>query len=136
MEAMVEVVAAIIKDPERGLLLCRRPSGKIRGGLWEFPGGKVESGEDLKEALSREIREELGVEINVGRLLGVVDHHYPEGRIRLFGFLTEIRRGIPRSLEGQKLSWVEPEDISSLDLAPADRRLWQAIVESGGLYGP
>ncbi|WP_456431186.1 (deoxy)nucleoside triphosphate pyrophosphohydrolase [Thermosulfuriphilus sp.] len=131
-----QVVAALILNETKGtLLLCRRPEGKIRGGLWEFPGGKLEPGEDLETALFREIAEELGIEIEVKDLLSVVDHDYPEGRIRLYGFLARIRRGCPQALEGQSLAWVAPGEVGRLNLAPADRRLWEAIEEAGGING-
>ncbi|NPB09791.1 MAG: (deoxy)nucleoside triphosphate pyrophosphohydrolase [Thermodesulfobacteria bacterium] len=119
------VVSAFIQRDSR-ILLARRPEGKLRGGLWEFPGGKLEEGESPEEALRREIKEELGVEAEVGRLLAEVEHRYPEVYIRLLCYETAIQ-GEPRPLEGQTLSWFLPHEIDDLPLAPADRKLWSVI---------
>ncbi len=128
----LSVVAALIQK-EGKILLTRRPEGKARGGLWEFPGGKIEPKERPEEALYREIREELGVEIEVGRILAEVEHDYPEIKIRLLCYEGEILRGTPVPLEGQKISWFRPNDIASLELAPADRKLWQKLSQTAAL---
>ncbi len=121
------VVAAFIKRGSQ-ILLARRPEGKLRGGLWEFPGGKLEEGEVPEEALKRELAEELGVSAEIGPLLGEVVYTYPEVTIRLLCYETKIL-GEPRPLEGQTLSWFSPEEIASLPLAPADQILWSQIKE-------
>ncbi len=126
------VVAALIKKDGK-ILLARRPATKARGGLWEFPGGKIEPEERPEEALCREIKEELGIEIEVGPILAEVEHDYPEIKIRLLGYEGKIIHGTPAPLEGQKISWFRPEEISGLELAPADRKLWQKLSKTTGL---
>ena len=125
---MKPVVAAFIQNEEGLILLARRPQGKKRGGLWEFPGGKVEEGETLEEALAREIEEELGVRPKVGKLLATVEHQYPEVAIRLFCFQAWLPQE-PRPLEGQELGWFKKEEVEALPLAPADQKLW-ALLKS------
>ena len=119
------VVAGLIERAGR-LLLAQRPAGKVRAGLWEFPGGKVEPGERPEEALERELREELGVWPRVEEFLAEVFHSYPEVTIRLQCFRV-LLTGEPKPFEGQNISWFEPEGISFLPLAPADRRLWKLL---------
>ncbi len=125
------VVAAFIRKGPH-ILLARRPSGKLRAGLWEFPGGKLEGDEPPKEALKREIREELGVEAEIGPFLAEVVHSYPEVTIRLLCYEAKIF-GEPKPLEGQGLSWFLPKELENLPLAPADRVLWSRLREKLGL---
>ncbi len=126
------VVAALIQKDGK-ILLARRPEGRARSGLWEFPGGKIEPEERPEEALYREIKEELGIEIKVGPILAEVEHDYPEIKIQLLCYEGEILRGTPVPLEGQKISWFRPNDIGNLELAPADRKLWQKLSETAAL---
>ncbi len=119
------VVAAFIRRRGR-ILLAKRPEGKARGGLWEFPGGKVEEGEGLREALARELEEELGVAPWVGEVLAEVEYQYPEINIRLFCLEAGIN-GEPYPREGQELGWFAPKEIDHLSLAPADRILWSLL---------
>ncbi len=128
MDERISVVAAYIKKDGR-VLLTKRPLHKPRGGLWEFPGGKLEPGENPENALIREIKEELGIEIKVGEFLAEIDHDYPEIKIRLMCYVADIVKGEPCSLEGQKIAWVLPEDILDLKLAEADQKLWQKLKQ-------
>ena len=116
---------------ERGgkYLLCRRPMHKARGGRWEFPGGKLEAGESPQEALTRELREELGMEILAGETVARVDYAYPELTVRLFLVRAKILEGEPRLLEQTELLWASPAEALELDLCPADRVLAQALRE-------
>ncbi len=123
MKERILVVAAYIKRDEQ-LLLTKRPANKAQGGLWEFPGGKIEPGESPKNALIREIREELGIEIEVGDLLAEIEHDYPEVKIKLICYAAKIIEGEPRPLEGQKITWISPKDVINLELSEADQRLW------------
>ena len=116
---------------ERGgkFLLCRRPMHKARGGRWEFPGGKLEAGESPQEALTRELREELGMEILAGEALAFVDYAYPELTVRLFLVRARIIEGEPRLLEHTALCWASAAEALELDLCPADRLLAEALLE-------
>ena len=102
------------------LLISQRHLDSHLGGLWEFPGGKVDTGESPEGALVREIREELGVETTVGRALEPVVWSYEWGTIRLLPFLCSISGGPPQAIEHEQLLWCAPEDFSSLAWAEAD----------------
>ncbi|MGH7300145.1 MAG: 8-oxo-dGTP diphosphatase MutT [Candidatus Rokuibacteriota bacterium] len=121
----MEVVAAVI---ERGgkILIARRPAATHLGGLWEFPGGKQRPGESAAEALEREIREELGAAVTVGRLLETVDWTYPEKRVRVSFFRCSMQ-GEPGALEGQELAWVRPADLARYEFPPADATLLERL---------
>ena len=123
------VVAGVIVKEGR-ILLARRPEGKKRAGLWEFPGGKLEPQEGPEEALKRELREELGVEVSVLKRLAEVDFDYPEVPIRLMGYFCRLEEGEPRPLEGQGLGWFSPEEVEGLRLAPADILLWKEVKKA------
>ena len=118
----MEVVAARIWKDER-FLITQRPAHKARALQWEFPGGKVERGESHEEALTRECREELGVEIAVGKAVSSVEHAYPELSIRLTLFDADIHSGTPQRLEHAAFAWVTEVECDDYDLCPADREL-------------
>ncbi len=117
---MTEVVCGVIEDGNGCFLACLRPQGKHLGGLWEFPGGKVEPGEAPQAALARELHEELGIEVKVGAALESVTWSYDRGDIRLSPYLCTIVRGTPRPLEHERLCWCAPRDFASLSWAAAD----------------
>jgi mutator protein MutT len=113
----IRVVASVI-EREGKLLVCQRPTHKRHGGLWEFPGGKVEEGESDFEAVARELEEELGV-----RVLRVGAEEFSmadPGSHFVIAFLPVEIEGEPRCLEHARLAWVTEEDLLSLDLAPSD----------------
>lgn len=125
---MLEVVCAVIRDEEGRVLVCQRPKGKALAGKWEFPGGKVERGEDRKTALQREIMEELACEIEVNGSLPKVEHRDAEYGIRLLPFMCTLNSGVPVALEHSELLWVDPNQCQELEWAPADVPIWQALV--------
>lgn len=125
-ESKVPVVAAFLRKASGEILLARRPPGKARGGLWEFPGGKVRLGESPAKALRRELREELGLETRIGREIARLTHAYPDLTIELI-LLEAFAENSPQALEGQEWGWFHPEEIEKLPLAPADRKLWQLL---------
>jgi 8-oxo-dGTP diphosphatase len=114
----ISVLAAVIQQ-SGDYLVCQRPSEKRHGGLWEFPGGKLEPGETLAEAASRELREELGVTVRaIGpSIFAVADPGSPF----VIEFVPVEIEGIPTCLEHQALSWVPLEKLSGFALAPSDR---------------
>lgn len=118
---MTEVVCGVIRDKEGKVLVCRRAADRHLGGLWEFPGGKVEEGEDTREALARELSEELGIVVKVGdRFDAVVEWTDEVVRIRLSGFLCEILEGKAEPLEHEEIRWCEHGELPGLDWAKAD----------------
>jgi len=131
-KARLEVTAGFVV--RNGLvLLARRRPGDTRGGLWEFPGGRREPGESLRECLARELLEELGVEVEVGEELLQVSHVYPDCEITLHLFTCRLMRGEPRPLGCAEVRWVKPTELGDLDLAPADRVLARRLAEAGKL---
>lgn len=114
-----DVVCAII-ERNGSFLIAQRPDGRSFAGKWEFPGGKVESGEPVLEALHREIREELGITITVSGTLTPVFHAYREFSLRLLPFLCSIRSGDPVPHEHQALAWITPMSIGEYDFPEAD----------------
>ncbi|MCD5408158.1 (deoxy)nucleoside triphosphate pyrophosphohydrolase [Candidatus Bipolaricaulota bacterium] len=128
------VVAALIRRGKEVLLARRRP-GDEQGGLWEFPGGAVEAGESLPECLARELAEELGIEVEVGKEVAAVTHSYGALTIELHLLEAEIRRGEPRPLGCAEVRWVAPEELAGLRLAPADGKLVGLLNRAGKLAG-
>ena len=120
---IVDVVGAVVRDGDR-VLMAQRPEGKAQTGLWEFPGGKVEPGETPEQALARECREELLLEIEAPRVITSVIHRYPAMTIRLILVECRARPGsVPVPQEGQAVGWYRAADMDSLPLCPADREL-------------
>jgi len=118
---IVDVVAAVIEE-DGAFLVTRRLAGTHLAGMWEFPGGKVDAGETHEQALRREIREELDVEISVGRLRFDVQHTYPERTVAL-AFYDCTLHGTPRPQLGQEMRWVPRAGLRSLGFPPADEAL-------------
>lgn len=128
--ARLLVVAAVIERD--GLMLCaRRGTGRAQPGLWEFPGGKVEAGESETEALAREIREELGVEIVVGAFVAEVDHEYGDYKLRLRAYRGRISGGEPRPTEHEELRWLPAARLPELRWAAADLPVVAALAAGG-----
>lgn len=123
---VTEVVAAMIWRGDR-FLACQRPAHKARGLLWEFVGGKVESGETKEEALIRECREELGITIRVGQMRMELVHEYPDLTVRLSLFDATIPEGEPRKLEHNDIRWITLEEIGSLEFCPADQEIIEKL---------
>ena len=117
---MIEVVCGIIRDERGWVLAGLRPQGKHLGGLWEFPGGKVDPGESAEQALARELREELGVEVEVGEALEPVCWQYDMMGIRLLPHVCEIRNGAIDAMSHERVEWFAIGDLRRLDWAPAD----------------
>ena len=125
----IVVTAAVI---ERGgaYLVTRRPSGVHLEGYWEFPGGKCEPGEDHETCLRREIEEELGVDVRVGRQIFEVAHEYPDRAVELHFFECELL-GEPVARLGQEMRWVGPGDLAALEFPPADAELIKLLARGG-----
>ena len=120
---IIEVVGAIIRDGDR-YLVGQRAANKSQGGLWKFMGGKIELGETPEQALARECREELALEIEDEHIIDSVVHEYPEKTIRLTLISCSPKSGsIPKALEHQQIRWVTRAEMDTMDFAPADREL-------------
>ena len=127
---MTEVVAALIWEGDR-FLIGQRPEHKARGLLWEFVGGKTEPGESKEQALIRECREELDVEIQVGAVFLEVNHEYTDLTVHLTLFHASIVRGIPQKLEHQDLRWITPQEIENYAFCPADQVILDKLRREG-----
>jgi len=121
------VVAALVRDGTR-VLMSRRRADQPMPGLWEFPGGKVEPGESPTAALAREVREELGCEVEVGRIHEVVFHAYPEFDLYMLVYAAVISHGTPSPVDVAEIAWVEATRLPELDLLPADYPLARALA--------
>ena len=108
---ILHVAVAVIADDQSRILLARRHHNVHQGGLWEFPGGKLEPRETLADALRRECREELGIEVRAHRPLISIRHDYPDRRVLLDVHRVTEYQGEPRGLEGQPLAWVASSDL-------------------------
>lgn len=117
-----QVAAGLIHRGDK-LLIARRPAEGMLGGLWEFPGGKQEPGESLEECLVREIREELGIAIEVEAFLVRVDHGYSHFSITLHAFAARFLHGRPRALGCADWRWIDPDELDQFAFPRADRRI-------------
>jgi 8-oxo-dGTP diphosphatase len=124
---VVRVVAAALYDAQGRVLIADRPAGKHMAGRWEFPGGKVAEGETLSDALARELNEELGITVSQAEPLLDLTHDYPDRRVELHMWVVKGYTGEPRSLDGQRLKWVEPARLSEEDILEADLPFIQAL---------
>jgi A/G-specific adenine glycosylase len=122
-----DVTAGIIYKDEK-LLITRRPPKGLLGGLWEFPGGKLEDGEDLESCLIREIREELGIRIEVLEPMVVVKHAYSHFRITLHAFRCKYAGGKIRLLECDDYRWITPQELTAFAFPAADRRIIEVLM--------
>jgi mutator protein MutT len=123
----IHVVAAAVTDATGRVLIAQRPMGKHLAGGWEFPGGKLEPGEEREAGLARELREELGITIATPRPLIRVRHTYPTREVLLDMWVVTRYSGEPRGLDGQALRWCAQEDLPAADLLPADKPIVAAL---------
>jgi 8-oxo-dGTP diphosphatase len=123
------VVAAALYDCDGRVLIAERPAGKHMAGRWEFPGGKVVAGESEAEALARELREELGVEITGSHPFMRLAHSYDDRHVELTMWIVEGFQGEPQGLDGQRLKWVAPAKLLEEDILEADRPFVEALQE-------
>lgn len=127
----VPVVAAALMDTQGAVLIAERPPGKPLAGRWEFPGGKVVAGESDLEALARELREELGVDLTRDAAppqhVLTLRHDYPDRCIELRCYLVPAFRGTAQALDGQRLRWMAPAALDAADILEADRPFIEAL---------
>lgn len=133
MAAPLHVLAGVLCDGVGRVLLAERPAGKQLAGFWEFPGGKREDGETPREALWRELHEELGVQVLAAEPLVQVPWCYAARELLLDAWRVTHWQGEPQGLEGQGLQWCLPAEVMPATLAPADREILRALCLSLGL---
>jgi 8-oxo-dGTP diphosphatase len=119
---IVLVVACALIDPDGRVLIAQRPAAKNMGGLWEFPGGKVEPGETPEDTLIRELAEELGIAVKADCLapFTFASHAYAEFHLLMPLYVCRRWEGIPQALEHRAIKWVRPKDMPAYPMPPAD----------------
>ena len=125
------VAAAVIQKRGR-LLLAQRPLDGLLGGMWEYPGGKQEAGESLPACLRREIKEELGVRIQVGEPLGIYQHAYSHFRVTLHAYRCALKAGRPRAIASQAIRWVWQRDLGTYPMGKLDRMISKELQLRSG----
>lgn len=126
---MTKVVALALIAPDRRVLMQRRAAGRQHGGLWEFPGGKVEQGETLEYALLREIREELALALDLQHLTALAEAADPDAGIVISLYTCREWRGSPTCLDAEALGWFAPGELDELAMPPLDVPLAQAVKQ-------
>jgi 8-oxo-dGTP diphosphatase len=122
---LVLVAACALIDPDGRVLIAQRPEGKSMAGLWEFPGGKVETGERPEQSLIRELKEELGIVVKEDCLapLTFASHLYPDFHLLMPLYVCRRWEGFVEAQEGQRLKWVRPTELRDYPMPPADEPL-------------
>ncbi|MCX7571742.1 8-oxo-dGTP diphosphatase MutT [Tumebacillus sp. DT12] len=126
----IDVVGAVLRNEKNEVLCALRSQTMSMPGLWEFPGGKIEPGETPQQSLCREIREELGCDIEVGELVADATHEYPAITVRLITYHATVVNGTPQATEHEKLTWLPIQDLPTLDWAPADLPTIEVLLAS------
>jgi|SRR5277367_1613401 len=129
----LEVCAGLVFR-EGSLLITQRPAGSHLGGLWEFPGGKQHADESDRDCLMRELNEELGIEVAVGRLVETITHAYPERLVRLKFFQCRWLRHEPQALGCQQFAWIGPASLGGYAFPDADARLLERLATENELW--
>jgi len=128
---VVHVAVGVVSDPEGNILIGRRRPDSHQGGLWEFPGGKVKAGETVRQALQRELLEELGIAIGPATPLIAVEHDYGDRRVLLDVWRVASFEGEARGLEGQSLVWVPPATLNEYPFPAANAPIVDALLDAG-----
>ena len=127
LPTVIPVVAVALVRKDGRVLMQQRPFGKAHGGLWEFPGGKVDAGESLDSALIREIDEELGIDLDADALAPLTFAAFAGEPIVILLYTCGQWRGEPKCLEGEAIGWFAPEELEGLKMPPLDVPLVKAL---------
>jgi 8-oxo-dGTP diphosphatase len=125
--AMIDAAVAVVQRADGRVLLAQRPAGKPSAGYWEFPGGKIEAGEDAARAVARELHEEVGIEVMRAFPWLTREHAYTDRRVRLHFYRVTAWHGEPHGREGQPLSWQDPRALTVGPLLPANDKVLGAL---------
>lgn len=127
---MIDVVAAVIQNEEGKILIAQRNLKKSQGGLWEFPGGKIEPNETKEEAIIREIKEEMDIDIEAKKFIGQKVFNYPDKDINLIAIECKQIKGDIKLNEHEDIKWVNKNELRNFNFAPADKFIVNAILEN------
>lgn len=127
---MIDVVAAVIQNEEGKILIAQRNLKKSQGGLWEFPGGKIEPNETKEEAIIREIKEEMDIDIEAKKFIGQKVFNYPDKDINLIAIECKQLKGDIKLNEHEDIKWVNKNELRNFNFAPADKFIVNAILEN------
>mgnify|MGYP000548036486 CR=1 FL=1 len=133
MGKVVHVAVGVVRRQDGKILIARRPDHLHMGGRWEFPGGKVEEGETVQQALARELREEVAIEVKGLEPLTETSHDYPEKTVLLDTWWVTKFEGEASGLEGQQTAWVEAADLANYTFPDANQEIIEAILASYSL---
>lgn len=126
-----QIGVAVIYNTEGKILIDRRKATGEMGGLWEFPGGKIEAGETIKECIEREVKEELAIEIAVGDSLTTITHDYKTFRVTLHVYLCQHLNGEPTPLECEEIHWVDPSLMNQYQFPEANLEIINLLQQRG-----
>ncbi len=129
LDDRLHIAVGIIRNSDNEYLVSRRPEHGLHAGKWEFPGGKVEQGESVLQALHRELQEELDIAVSDASPLLKLDYDYPQRRVCLDVWAVECFVGQVRSNEGQRLRWVRLDELAELDLLEANHSIVKTLLE-------
>jgi mutator protein MutT len=135
VSGIIDVAAGLVFHHGK-LLITQRRTGDHLGGLWEFPGGKVEPGETFEHCLARELREELGIEISVGEEIEDITHSYPEKTVRLKFFRSRLISGEARPIHCHALQWVRRGELNLYQFPEADAQLLKRLAGENSFWAP
>ena len=124
-----DVVVGLIINRNKNFLITKRPKGKMLGGLWELPGGKREKGESLKNSLIRELKEEINIDINVDRKIGMIQHSYSHMNINLHGYECNIKKGKIKINDCDDAKWININQINHYAFPKANHKLFSIIKD-------
>ena len=127
MAKLVHVAVGVIVNADGNILIAKRPLSAHQGGLWEFPGGKVDAGETIEQALVRELREELAIDVLTSQPLIQIRHHYPDKSVLLDVHKITQFTGVPVGNEGQPIQWVDAKELNGFEFPAANRPIISAI---------
>lgn len=127
---MIDVVAAMLQNDKKEVLIAKRKLGKSQGGLWEFPGGKIEAGEKPEESLVRELKEEMNIDIEVLEYFGENIHRYENLSIRLIAYTGRILGGELHLKDHDEIAWVGAKNLQNFEFAPADIPLVEKLMKA------